>query len=221
MSTFAGVSFCGPRVVAVRLFPVDYQDRYRWCCYAAAEDGPAACTCWEPIYDAEQAEPRTDVVPETRSQMCGDCAYRPDSPERAGDPYFGLALTNFWCHRGIRRPRWRHPDGRVRPGDPADYQPPVIDGVPYRADGLPAARCGGWAGRSDLMSTVRTTARLSAHQLDTLRLYDQLGSYQAVADFRGVADKSVGQTLAIVRRKLGVATTAEAVAWLHDLGAAT
>lgn len=146
MTSLAGTIVCGGRSVAVQLAPVDYQERYRWCCLSAAEDGPAACTCWEPLYDADQAEPRTDVEPTTRSRMCGDCAYKADSPEMARDPYALVEATNFWCHRGIRRPReWRHPDGRVRPGSAADYQPPIIDGIPYRADGLPAARCGGWA----------------------------------------------------------------------------
>jgi hypothetical protein len=137
---------CGGRRASVQLAPVDYQARYGWCCFAAANDGPAACSCWEPIYDLEQAEPRIDVTPQTRSQMCGDCAYRIDSPERREDPYALVDLENFWCHRGIRRPvRWRHPDGRERPGSPSDYQPPIVAGVPYRADGQPAARCGGWA----------------------------------------------------------------------------
>lgn len=129
-----------------RLSPVDYQARYLCCCMGAVFNGARGCTCWVPVYDMEQAEPRTSIEPETRTRMCGDCAYRPDSPERAADPDFGLALSNFWCHRGIRRPKhWRHPDGRVRPGSPDDYQPPIINGVPYRADGRPAARCGGWA----------------------------------------------------------------------------
>lgn len=56
---------------------------------------------------------------------------------------------------------------------------------------------------------------LTAHQLDTLRLYQQLGSYQAVADFRGVQVAGVGLTLKTIRRKLGVATTAEALRWLE------
>lgn len=147
VSDLAGVIVCGGRgTPAVQRAPVDYQERYRWCCMSAAEDGPAACTCWEPVFDAEQAEPRTDLEPGTRPAMCGDCAYRPDSPERLADPYALLYLANFWCHRGIRRPTsWRHPDGRVRPGDPSDYQPPIVGGVPYRADGRPAERCGGWA----------------------------------------------------------------------------
>lgn len=55
------------------------------------------------------------------------------------------------------------------------------------------------------------TGRLTAHQLDTLRLYAQLGTYEAVADFRGVTVNAVGNTLKIVRAKLGVRTTGEAV----------
>jgi DNA-binding CsgD family transcriptional regulator len=57
---------------------------------------------------------------------------------------------------------------------------------------------------------------LSAHQLDVLRLYTQLGTYPAVADFRGVDISSVAKTLTRVRARLGVATTAEAVAWLEE-----
>lgn len=62
---------------------------------------------------------------------------------------------------------------------------------------------------------------LTAHQLDTLRLYDQLGSYEAVADFRGVSKEAVDNTLRLVRIKLGVRTSREALEWLHDLGVAT
>jgi hypothetical protein len=146
VSSLAGVILCGGRRAAVQLAPVDYHERYRWCCYAAANDGPAACTCWEPIFDMEQLPPRIGLEPETRTRQCGDCAYKPDSPERQADPCALLDLENFWCHRGIRRPTsWQHLDGRVRPGSEADYQPPIVDGVPYRADGRPAARCAGWA----------------------------------------------------------------------------
>lgn len=142
----SGLTICGLRGSGPVLAPVDHHERYRWCCYAAADRGAAHCSCWRPVYDLEQAEPRTELSPETRSAMCGDCAYRPGSPELEEDPYRLMGLANFWCHRGIRRPReWRHPDGRVRPGDPADYQPPIVGDVAYRADGSPAARCGGWA----------------------------------------------------------------------------
>lgn len=121
----------------------------QWCCLAAAEDGPRWCTCWTPIFDARQLKPRTTVEPETREKACHDCAYRLGSPERErGEDLEGL--PNFWCHQGIRRPAaFRHPDGRVRPvpgyAMSPDYRPPMVDGVPYRADGRPADRCGGWA----------------------------------------------------------------------------
>ena len=70
---------------------------------------------------------------------------------------------------------------------------------------------------SQLGLTAPPTLRpLSRHQLDVLRLYAQLGSYAAVADYRGTEVKAVDKTLAKVRRRLGVATTAEAVAWLRE-----
>lgn len=131
------------------LLPEDLDERFRWCCYGAAEDGPKGCTCWEPIFDARQRKPRTSVEPTTRAKSCHDCAYRQGSPERERGEALE-ALPNFWCHQGIRRPAaFRHPDGRVRPvldyTTSPDYRPPIVDGVPYRADGRPADRCGGWA----------------------------------------------------------------------------
>lgn len=117
----------------------------QWCCLSDAEDGPSYCTCWREIYDREQEPVRSAIEPQTRATRCIDCAYRPDSPERArGDVI--EELPNFWCHQGIRRPRaFQHPDGRIREvPDSADYQPPVVGGVPYKADGTPADRCAGW-----------------------------------------------------------------------------
>lgn len=137
---------CGGRGNSVQLLPRDNLIQYVVCCAGAAMGGARGCTCWEPVYDLQQFPPDTSIEHETRTVMCGDCAYRPDSPEREGDPYALLDLPSFWCHKGIRRPKeWRHPDGRVRAGDPADYQPPIVGEVPYRADGRPAAQCGGWA----------------------------------------------------------------------------
>ncbi|MCI0582605.1 MAG: hypothetical protein L0227_06865 [Chloroflexi bacterium] len=145
-----GVIFCGRGEDLIFLIPSDLADAHRWCCLAAAEDGPAACTCWEPIFDARQLKPRTRIAPETRSKACVDCAYRVGSPERERGEALE-ELPNFWCHQGIRRPAaFRHPDGRVRPvpgyAESPDYRPPMIAGVPYRADGRPADRCAGWAG---------------------------------------------------------------------------
>lgn len=54
----------------------------------------------------------------------------------------------------MRRPvRWEHPDGRTIDGSPDDWQPAIINGLPYRADGRPGLLCAGWAARA-----ARTTA---------------------------------------------------------------
>ena len=52
----------------------------------------------------------------------------------------------FFCHQGIRKPiAWRHPpSGTEIPGHPGGYDPPIRDGVPYKADGSPAFICAGW-----------------------------------------------------------------------------
>lgn len=116
------------------------------CCMGAVMHGGGGCTCWRPGFDLDQARPRTDLTSEVRPTLCGDCAFKPDSPERSEDPYALELVERFYCHRGIRRPAvWRHPDGRERPGSLDDYKPVTIGGVPYRADGRPAALCGGWA----------------------------------------------------------------------------
>ncbi|HEV8653159.1 MAG TPA: hypothetical protein VG276_28135 [Actinomycetes bacterium] len=142
------------------------------CCYGAACMGPERCTCWEPVFEVEQTPPDSQTVtllaagvqPVTRQRPCDDCAYRPDSPERRGDPNVAgdqelleqivQRGERFWCHQGIRRPiAWRHPAGVQIPGSPVNYQPPIIDGVPYRADGTPAEVCAGWAARRRALET--------------------------------------------------------------------
>lgn len=134
-----------------------------YCCDGRIDEGPAFCTCWVPEHDLEQ-QPVDELhryalalgfPPATRDLMCGDCAYRPGSPEKANagdaadlEEWAGHPNHAFWCHQGIRRPvRWRHPSGAVVDGDPADYQPLIVAGVPYRADGTPAELCAGWAAR--------------------------------------------------------------------------
>jgi hypothetical protein len=125
------------------------------CCAGAAMFGKDRCTCWVAIYDLEQQEIVPGLAPKPRTSMCEDCAYRPGSPERQGDPDVkgdGDTLddlvasgTPFACHQGIRRPvAWRHPSGVEIPGHPAGYDPPQVDGIPYKADGTPADLCGGW-----------------------------------------------------------------------------
>lgn len=129
------------------------------CCLGAAEYGPQRCTCWVPIYShAEQGKP-WQATPGQRETMCEDCAYRPDSPERNGDPnqrgsepgeLDRIAETSiFWCHQGIRRLiAYEHPTlgFRVEPRG-TSYDPPIINAIPYRADGTPAEKCAGWAAR--------------------------------------------------------------------------
>lgn len=148
------------------------------CCAAAREKGPMGCTCWVPEFDVPQADPDLDTVvglilgevdPPQRPLMCGDCAYRPGSPERAGlEGYEGgpaqldewARESRFWCHDGMRQPvAWRHPSGiRIEAPLCGDFQPPIVEGVPYRASGEPGLLCAGWA--------ARRRALAAAHQGD-------------------------------------------------------
>jgi hypothetical protein len=125
------------------------------CCAGAAMFGPQRCTCWTPVFDLEQQQPKPGTMA-ARSSMCPDCAYRGGSPERRGeDGYQGdedslgeMVATGspFVCHQGMRKPaRYRHPSGAETAGHPAAYEPPVIDGVAYKADGTPADLCFGWS----------------------------------------------------------------------------
>ena len=137
------------------------------CCMGSACNGWHACTCWEPIYlPAEQAYPLPRQVPAVMPSMCADCAYRPGSPERRGSPDamvdseklddLAISRSPFWCHDGLRYvAALRHAstgelwhaesaeDGRAV----AHYDPPIIDGRPYRADGTIGALCAGWDAR--------------------------------------------------------------------------
>jgi hypothetical protein len=151
---------CGGGSYPARAWAAEHpDDPGTGCCWGAAMGGPEDCTCWVAEYDQDQQPPRPIVgVAEAVRQprMCGDCAYRPDSPERTL-AHTALKLEDlpldgspFWCHQGIRRPvEWRHPDGRTMPGAADDYQPPMVAGVPYQADGSPARLCAGWAVRRD------------------------------------------------------------------------
>lgn len=144
------------------------------CCWGALLRGPISCTCWEPVYDTEQQPVDQDAArllsagcaPVTRTTMCHDCAYRPDSPEKRGDEsYNGDAefleriardAEGFWCHQGMRIPTgWRHPSGAEISGSPGGYTPPRVDGVPYRADGTPAELCAGWDARRRALARSR------------------------------------------------------------------
>lgn len=134
------------------------------CCIGAAVDGPHRCTCWVEVFDLDQAPPLADADHAVRPQMCDDCAYRPGSPERAGDEHaagdaellerIAADAKPFWCHQGMRRPlAFRHePTGTEMPADNVGgaelaYRPPIVDGRPFRADGTPADLCAGWDAR--------------------------------------------------------------------------
>lgn len=131
------------------------------CCYGAIFRGPGGCTCWEPVHVPRSAPlPPTDLV--ARDQRCVDCAFRPDSPERA-DGTLDRVLDQiedhpgrpFFCHQGLTPiVEYRHPSGAVyRPQDlpsaaglpPMDYQPRLNSaGRPCRDDGSQQDVCAGW-----------------------------------------------------------------------------
>lgn len=149
---------CGGGSTGARLWARAHPDDDVICCQGSLEDGAEGCMCWRPVYNVEQGEPRPPASAadlRARTRMCGDCAYKPDSKERT-DPLMAdhlMALPAegqaFWCHDGMRRPvRWEHPDGRVVDGSPDDWDPPIIAGVPFQADGSPALLCYGWATRA-------------------------------------------------------------------------
>lgn len=143
------------------------------CCESSCYYGPERCTCWEPVYNLDQqfvdeqarALLAAGIEPNTRSLMCVDCAYRPGSPEKSADPtYQGDAdeleriarEDRFWCHQGTRRPvKWVHRSGAEIPGHPASYRPPVVDAVPYKANGTPSDLCAGWAARRKALSAPK------------------------------------------------------------------
>ena len=136
------------------------------CCSATMHGDWGDCTCWEPIYDPpEQSRMlRGDVT--VMPGMCGDCAYRPGSPERRGSPDAAadghdlddLAISGerFWCHDGMcRLLGLAHPSGEVWIAESAEdgravthYDPPFDgQGIPHRTDGTPGSLCAGWDAR--------------------------------------------------------------------------
>lgn len=140
------------------------------CCPGRITTGPAGCTCWQPVYDRDQTGPDRatvialtcgEITPDEQDGMCGDCAYRPNSPEKqsqsshAGDATelerLAASGEKFFCHTGFRVPTaWEHPAGMRIPADPnrdGDYQPLILLGIPYRADGRPGLLCAGWSAR--------------------------------------------------------------------------
>lgn len=132
------------------------------CCDAYAIFGPTYCTCWEVVYEDGQAEPQRDAEPVVRpGGMCGDCAFRPGSPERRDSEKAvcdSSDLTRivyddgqtFACHDGLRRAiGQRHPSGMFVPHVVEDgvvaYSPPIEGQRAYKLDGSPAFHCAGLA----------------------------------------------------------------------------
>lgn len=130
------------------------------CCIGSSFRGPTGCTCWVREYDPPKTDHRlirraapTRVAPE----MCHDCAYRPDSPERTLESrkldLERIARADgegvFWCHQGgMRRVvAMVHPDGRRYEPEADSYDPPIREGRPYLPDGRPAQICAGFAAR--------------------------------------------------------------------------
>jgi hypothetical protein len=153
--------------VCGRLLPdYDWPDTGGTCCEGVLNEGPRGCTCWVPEFNGAVREPdelaqkllAAGIEPATRPSMCGDCAYRPDSPEKQGhSDYKGDAAflediahrgERFWCHDGLLLiVRWRHPTGTVVEPPANAYLPKIVAGVPYKRDGQPAFLCAGWAAR--------------------------------------------------------------------------
>lgn len=163
MSTFSFV--CG------KMLPdYDWPDAGQGtCCEGAALSGPKECTCWLPVFNGDQ-EPinplyqrllAAGLEPTVRpGGMCGNCAYRPDSPEMnnhpdvKGDAAFLERIAargeRFWCHDGMLLiVAWVHPSGvRVELDEvQAGYVPPQEHGIPYRLNGEPGYICAGWNAR--------------------------------------------------------------------------
>lgn len=135
------------------------------CWDACALDG-SDCAVWEPVYwptpitDSEQLQ----AGPELRRRLaCGDCAYRPGSPERrdagGGLPDSFDPLRPFHCHDGMPAlVGWTHPGlgvsllARELPSmkdgfliGSYDYQPFSRNGRGWQYDGQPLVVCAGWA----------------------------------------------------------------------------
>lgn len=130
------------------------------------ENGGPGCTCWTPVY-AEPQRPPVPGIPVARRAPCRTCACHvaagqlsdgSELPAGLEEAYAWLVARAargeaFYCHEGARVPiRWEHPtepprapaDHYVDDAGHSDWPPPMVDGVPYRADGRPAELCFAW-----------------------------------------------------------------------------
>lgn len=160
MTALAQGHVCLPPPSAVLAPAIEHLDP---CCAGFGFRGPEFCTCWAAVYEPVPVAPALATQPTTMERMCGDCAFRRDSPERRGDQHAAsnweglqrLVETEspFWCHDGLPRLKgWSHPPSGIwipQPGTVDDYRPTIVDDVPYRADGHAGSRCAGWAAAVD------------------------------------------------------------------------
>ena len=131
------------------------------CCMASAVWGPDRCTCWTRRHDHDQATPIIGLAVAARDSMCSGCAFKPRSPERTGDNRYQFSDEDdrldliagnqpFYCHEGMRRvTAFDHPCGVTVPVDGDHYDPPTVDGIPFKSDGTPADVCAGWTTAHD------------------------------------------------------------------------
>lgn len=146
------------------------------CWDACALDG-SDCGVWEPVFRPEPHGDLQEGPSPVRAKACGDCAYKPGSPERRandGDLPRGFDLNRpFHCHDGMPALRgWTYPglDYSLWAGGlPSmqdgfligsyDYQPVQRNGRGWQADGRPLVVCAGWAAHVDSVRRAQAERR--------------------------------------------------------------
>lgn len=64
------------------------------------------------------------------------------------------------------RSKKRYPAGiRIPAASTGDYQPPIVEGIPYRADGQPGLLCAGWVARNRALTAKREASSFSGDTL--------------------------------------------------------
>lgn len=129
-------------------------DKTDLCCWESIDSNGKECSCWEPIVWPEPTRKLQRGPAAIRPSMCGDCAYRPGSPERAaegGEQLDAAPWDPFHCHDGMPKVvGFTHPKVpdvsflAYWVGDRDDYKPLQAGGRAWKADGSPAVLCGGW-----------------------------------------------------------------------------
>lgn len=144
------------------LHPIELPDIGEGMCCESAWRDPDRCTCWAAVHEPADQVPldacHSDAPDLTRPRMCGDCAFRVDSPERTGEGRYEnsepgdlerviAGSTPFRCHDGARRivALVHAPTGHRIELSGLDHYDPPQDRRPYAADGQPLLVCAGWA----------------------------------------------------------------------------